>query len=148
MVNFETKIPNLGNLGGSCNIRCCYILWPFGLFYGHLVYFIAIWYILLPFGIFCCHLVYPINFSLVYFPPILVYCTKKNLSTLKQTMQFLTLCVRIVESTQLTVNLPTLMCFLSLPTVHCHCGMYVCMYVNVNLHVFDRKYNRKLYMHM
>jgi hypothetical protein len=30
----------------------------FGIFYGHLVYFMAIWYILLPFGIFYCHLVY------------------------------------------------------------------------------------------
>jgi hypothetical protein len=29
-----------------------YILWPFGIFYGHLVYFMAIWYILWPFGIF------------------------------------------------------------------------------------------------
>jgi hypothetical protein len=35
-----------------------YILWPFGIFYGHLVYFMAIWYILWPFGIFCGHLVY------------------------------------------------------------------------------------------
>jgi hypothetical protein len=26
-----------------------YILWPFGIFYGHLVYFMAIWYILWPF---------------------------------------------------------------------------------------------------
>jgi hypothetical protein len=25
-----------------------YILWPFGIFYGHLVYFVAIWYILWP----------------------------------------------------------------------------------------------------
>jgi hypothetical protein len=35
-----------------------YILWPFGIFYGHLVYFMAIWYILWPFGIFYGHLVY------------------------------------------------------------------------------------------
>jgi hypothetical protein len=28
------------------------ILWPFGLFYGHLVHFMAIWYIFWPFGIF------------------------------------------------------------------------------------------------
>jgi hypothetical protein len=27
------------------------ILMPFGIFYGHLVYFMAIWYILWPFGI-------------------------------------------------------------------------------------------------
>jgi hypothetical protein len=39
--------------------RCWSMLWPFGLFYGHLVYifyghlvyFMAIWYILWPFGI-------------------------------------------------------------------------------------------------
>jgi hypothetical protein len=29
-----------------------YILWPFGIFYGHLVYFMAIWNILWPFGTF------------------------------------------------------------------------------------------------
>jgi hypothetical protein len=29
-----------------------YILWPFGIFYCHLVYFVAIWYILLSFGIY------------------------------------------------------------------------------------------------
>jgi hypothetical protein len=126
MVYFETKIPNLGKFGKFLQYKMLlhfmairYILRPFGIFYGHLVYFIAIWYILLTFGIFCCHLVYRFNFSLVYFPPILVYCTRKNLSTLKQTMQFVTLCVRIMESTQLTVNLRTFMCFLSLPTVHC-----------------------------
>jgi hypothetical protein len=51
---------NWVNLGGSCNGRCLYILWPFGLFYGHLVF--GIW----SFGI----------FSLV-----LVCCTKKNLAT-------------------------------------------------------------------
>jgi hypothetical protein len=38
-----------------------------GIFYGHLVYFVAIWYILCLFGI---------NF------PVLVFCTKKNLATL------------------------------------------------------------------
>jgi hypothetical protein len=29
-----------------------------GIFYGHLVYFTAIWYILWIFGIFCSHLIY------------------------------------------------------------------------------------------
>jgi hypothetical protein len=29
-----------------------------GLFYGHLVYVVAIWYMLWPFGICCGHLVY------------------------------------------------------------------------------------------
>jgi hypothetical protein len=28
-----------------------YILWPFGIFYGHLVYIMAIWYIFPRFGI-------------------------------------------------------------------------------------------------
>jgi hypothetical protein len=46
-----------------------YILWPFGIFYRHLVYFIAIWYIL---WLFCI------------FSPVLVCCSKKNLATLLQ----------------------------------------------------------------
>jgi hypothetical protein len=54
MAYFQTKIPILVNFGGSCNGKCWYILWPFGLFYGHLVYFtygrlvylMVIWYIL------------------------------------------------------------------------------------------------------
>jgi hypothetical protein len=36
-------------------------LWPFDIFYGHLVYFVVIWYI----------------------SPLLVYCTKRNLATLR-----------------------------------------------------------------
>jgi hypothetical protein len=44
-----------------------------------LVYFVAIRYILWPFGIFGGHLIY-----LVYFLPILVCSTKKNLATLDQ----------------------------------------------------------------
>jgi hypothetical protein len=55
---FQTKSPNLGNFGGSCNGRCWYILRPFGIFNGHLVYLMAIWYIQWPFGIFTGHLVY------------------------------------------------------------------------------------------
>jgi hypothetical protein len=31
-------------LGGTCNGRCCCILWPVCLFYGNLVYFVKIWY--------------------------------------------------------------------------------------------------------
>jgi hypothetical protein len=50
-----------------------YILWLFGIFYGYLVYFMAIWYILWPFG----------NFVVVwYISPVLVYYTEKNLATL------------------------------------------------------------------
>jgi hypothetical protein len=40
-----------------------YILLPFGIVYGHLVYFLVIWYIF----------------------PVLVRCNKKNLATLTQT---------------------------------------------------------------
>jgi hypothetical protein len=42
-------------------------LWPFGLFYGQFLYFVAIRYVLLLFGIFF---------------PVLVCFTKKNLATL------------------------------------------------------------------
>jgi hypothetical protein len=57
-----------------------HILCPFGLFYCHLVYLIAIWAILLPFGLFCGCLV---NFVVICFIfPVLVCCTKKNLVTL------------------------------------------------------------------
>jgi hypothetical protein len=49
---FKPKLPIWVNFIGSCNGSCCYILWPFGIFYGHLVYFVAIWCILLLFGIF------------------------------------------------------------------------------------------------
>jgi hypothetical protein len=39
-------------LGRSCNGRCWYIVWPFGQFSGHLVYYMSIWYILWSFGAF------------------------------------------------------------------------------------------------
>jgi hypothetical protein len=45
---FKPKIPIWVNFGGSCNGKCWYIrsiLLPFGLFYGHLVYFPPFWYI-------------------------------------------------------------------------------------------------------
>jgi hypothetical protein len=45
-----------------------------GVFYGHLVYFTAIWSILRPFGLFYGHLV-------CIFLPIWEYRTKKNLAT-------------------------------------------------------------------
>jgi hypothetical protein len=44
-----------------------------GMFYSHLEYITAIWNIFQPFGIFYGHL--------VYFPHVLVYCFKKNLAT-------------------------------------------------------------------
>jgi hypothetical protein len=43
------------------------ILCPFGVLYGHLQYFMAIWYIFWLFGVFC---------------PVLVCWSKKNLATL------------------------------------------------------------------
>jgi hypothetical protein len=48
---FKPKIPNWLNFGGSCYGKSLYILWPFGLFYGHWKYFMAIWYIFPRFGI-------------------------------------------------------------------------------------------------
>jgi hypothetical protein len=61
------KFPIWKNFGSS-NGRCWYILWPFALFYGRLVY------------IFCGHLVY--SMVIWYIFPILVSCTEKNLATL------------------------------------------------------------------
>jgi hypothetical protein len=49
-------------------------LWPFVIFCGHLLYFVAICYILWPFVIFCGHLLY------IFLT--LVYCIKTNLATL------------------------------------------------------------------
>jgi hypothetical protein len=65
---FKSKVPIWVYFRGSCNGNCWSILWPFGLFNSHLVYFTAIWSILRPFGLFF---------------PVLVCCTKKNLATLK-----------------------------------------------------------------
>jgi hypothetical protein len=55
------------NFGGSCNGNCWYILWTYGLFYGHWKYFVAIWYI---------------SWSVGIFSPVLVCCSTKNLATL------------------------------------------------------------------
>jgi hypothetical protein len=67
---FKQKISIWVHFGGFCNGKSWHILDPFGLFYGHWKYFMAIWYILWSFGI---------------FPPVLVSCTKKNLATLRGT---------------------------------------------------------------
>jgi hypothetical protein len=49
-----------------------------------LSYFMAVWSILQPFGIFCGHLVY---FMVIwYIFPVLVCCAKKNLATLLLTI--------------------------------------------------------------
>jgi hypothetical protein len=50
MVCFQTKITKLGIFWRV--LQCWYILWPFRLFYGLLVYFVDIWWILRLFGIF------------------------------------------------------------------------------------------------
>jgi hypothetical protein len=49
---FKPKFQIWVNFGGSCNRRGWYVLYPFGIFYSHLVFVVAIWYILHPFGIF------------------------------------------------------------------------------------------------
>jgi hypothetical protein len=61
MVCFHTKNPNLGKFGGSCNGRFGYILWPFGPFSDHIVYF---W----QYGKLCGHLVYFARFSTFIVP--------------------------------------------------------------------------------
>jgi hypothetical protein len=35
---FKPQILIWVNFVGTCNVRCWYILWPFGLFYGHILY--------------------------------------------------------------------------------------------------------------
>jgi hypothetical protein len=57
---FKPKIPIWVNFGGSCNGRCWFIFWPFGLFYNYRVYFVAI------FGIMYGHLVYFCHFGIMY----------------------------------------------------------------------------------
>jgi hypothetical protein len=58
--SFKPKIPIRVHFWGSCNGRYWYNLWPFGIFYGTLVYFVVI----------------------LYSFPVLVYCPTKNLATL------------------------------------------------------------------
>jgi hypothetical protein len=55
----KPKIPIWVNFGGSCNGRCWYIIWPFGLFYGCLV---CLW----PFDIFYGYLVYFSRYGMLY----------------------------------------------------------------------------------
>jgi hypothetical protein len=43
-----------------------YFVWPFGILYGHLVFYMAIWYILWPFGIFYGHLVFFSSFGMLH----------------------------------------------------------------------------------
>jgi hypothetical protein len=64
---FKPEIPIWVNFRGPWIGKNGYILWPFGIFYDHLVHFVFIWYVLCSFGTFF---------------PFLVSCTKKNLATL------------------------------------------------------------------
>jgi hypothetical protein len=48
---FKPKIPIWVNFGGPWNGKCWSILWPFGIYYGNSVYFMAIWWV-------SCNLVY------------------------------------------------------------------------------------------
>jgi hypothetical protein len=67
------------------------ILWSFGIFCGHLVYFVGIWYILWAFGIFCGHLVYFVGIWYRYlvviwhilrlYIPHLVHCIKNIMAS-------------------------------------------------------------------
>jgi hypothetical protein len=57
------------NLLGPWNEKCWCMLWPLGIFYGHLVCNMAIWYILWLFGVFFT---------------VSVCWTEKNLATLEQ----------------------------------------------------------------
>jgi hypothetical protein len=49
---FKPKIPLWVKFGGPWNGKCCSILLPLGIFFGHLVLFLAVWYSLWSFGIF------------------------------------------------------------------------------------------------
>jgi hypothetical protein len=68
MVCFQTKNPNLDKFWRVLLrkmlvyfIDIWSILWSFGIFYRHFVYFVVIWYVF----------------------PVLVFCTKKNPATLQ-----------------------------------------------------------------
>jgi hypothetical protein len=68
MAYFQTKNPNLGKFWRVLQREL-------------VAYFIAFWFILWPFGIFCDHLVYFIVIWYIF--PVLVCCTKKTLATLQ-----------------------------------------------------------------
>jgi hypothetical protein len=55
----HSKNHHLGIFGGPWNINL-------SIFYSHLMYFTAIWYILWPFGVFYCRLEYFLRFGLLY----------------------------------------------------------------------------------
>jgi hypothetical protein len=77
-IYFRPKITIWVNCRWSCNGRCWYVLWPFGLFYGHLVHFWLFWYIL--YG------------HLATFSPVWYVFTKENLATLFGSENMLLIC--------------------------------------------------------
>jgi hypothetical protein len=58
------------------------------------MYFVVIWYILWPFALFYVHLVYFMVIQYIF--PILVCCTMKNLATLGQTDTVLKGCLLVI----------------------------------------------------
>jgi hypothetical protein len=52
MVYFQTKIPILGKFLDGLAMETDGKFWPFGLFYGHFVYFMVVWYVWGSLGIF------------------------------------------------------------------------------------------------
>jgi hypothetical protein len=69
-----------------------YILWPFGIYYGHLEYIMAIWTILWPFDM---YILWPFDMYILWpfgnlhsdkwihlYSPVFVYCVEKNVATL------------------------------------------------------------------
>jgi hypothetical protein len=56
MVYFQTKNNKFGSILECPGLE--FFLYIYGIFHGHLGYFMAIWYILWPFGTFCGHLVH------------------------------------------------------------------------------------------
>jgi hypothetical protein len=50
---FKPKIQLWENFGGPWNGKGWCTLWPFGIYYGHLVIFVLIWFIFPCFGILC-----------------------------------------------------------------------------------------------
>jgi hypothetical protein len=77
---FKPKIPIWANFWGPWMGKCSYIVWPFGILYGHLRYFMTIWNIFRTFGVFMT--IWYILCSFGTFFPVLVSCTNKNLATL------------------------------------------------------------------
>jgi hypothetical protein len=81
MAYFQTKNPKLGKLWRVLQYKMLVYFIPFGLLYGHLVYFVAVWYVIWLFAIYFSRFGFLYGY-LIYIFPILVCCTKKNLATL------------------------------------------------------------------